>query len=256
MSYKTEDIKWVTFYPTFNSNFYVERAGYFDERPRVHTSITQLITLVALPFLLIYSLYFFFLIPFLLFGWGSLYINLPIKTGIQDSESSSWGFNYHDNTIWIYIGGGGNFEGGKKSKTITMPWYIEWYRKSTLLKDDTWHHETKKNRKNWFGNVSEVGSHRWLEANRIEQDYDYTDKYDNTVIQASYYVEETDYRMKGLKWTSLFSKVRRDIQVNFLSQVGREKGSFKGGVLGCGYEIKGDETPRECIERMERERVF
>lgn len=121
MNYLSEDLKWVSFYPQFNSSFYVEKAGYFDERPQVHTSVTQLIALACLPLAFI-SAWFLLLIPFVFFGWGTLYINLPIKTGIQDCESAAWGFNYHDNTIWIYIGGGGNFEGGKKWKTFSMPW--------------------------------------------------------------------------------------------------------------------------------------
>ncbi len=33
-------------------------------------------------------------------------------------------------------------------------------------------------------------------------------------------------------------------------------GSWKGGVLGCGYEMKPGETPKQTLRRMERERVF
>jgi len=148
--YKTEEPQWVSFYPNFNSSLYIEKAGYFDERPEIHTSVTQILALFIIPFLCFYSAWFLLLTPLLLFGWGKLYINLPIKTGIQDCESAAWGLNYHGNMLWIYIGGGGNFEGGKKWKTITMFWDMTWVRTSTLMSDSkTWFNETKKNRKTW-----------------------------------------------------------------------------------------------------------
>jgi hypothetical protein len=39
-------------------------------------------------------------------------------------------------------------------------------------------------------------------------------------------------------------------------EAGKRKGSWKGGTLGCGYELKKNETPLECLRRMESEREF
>jgi len=248
MKYLTEHSAWATFYPQFNQSFFIEKAGYFDERPQVHTSATQLLVLVILPFLVFYSVWFLVLTPFLFFGWGKLYINLPIKTGIQDCDSAAWGFNYHDNTIWIYIGGGGNFEGGKKWITFTMPWYLNWYRTSILLKDGTWEHEYKGSRKSFY-------EASWKEKQAV-WDYVYTDSFDGEIVPAKIYVEEREWRMKGLMWTSLFNKVRKTIDVHFSKEVGKEKGSWKGGTIGCGREMIDDETPLECIKKMEKEEKF
>lgn len=126
---------WIRFYKGFGSNFYLEKAGYFDERPQLNVTLSGLLFLLSIPILTYFSLWFLFAMPLIFFGWGKLYINLPIKTGIQDCDSAAWGFNYHDNKIWIYIGGGGNFEGGKKWKTISMPWELDWYRTSLMLVD-------------------------------------------------------------------------------------------------------------------------
>jgi hypothetical protein len=257
--YLTENQDWVTFYPTISTNFYIEKAGYFDERPQIHTSVTQIITLLLLPFLILQSLWFLFLLPFVFFGWGSLYINLPIRTGIQDCESAAWGFNYHDNTIWIYIGGAGNFEGGKKWVTFRMPWYYTWVRTSTLMKDGyDWFHETSKNRQKWEKDDEGViiGSYNWVEKNKWSETYEYIDLYDNTILNATIGVSEREWRPLWFKWTSLFAKKRKTIDVNFDQEVGREKGSWKGGVLGCGYEILPNETPLQCLKRMEKERNF
>ena len=255
MKYITEDSKWVSFYPKFNSSFYIEKAGYFDERPVVHTSLTQLIILVAIVPLTILSPLLILLTPLLFFGWGKLYINLPIKTGIQDSDSAAWGFNYHDNKIWIYVGGGGNFQGGKKWKTITMLWYMTWVRTSTLMQDGSWFNEDKKNRIRW-DKSNDIGSYDWLNANKWKETYEYTDKYDNTKVNATISVKEREWRPHGFKWTKLFSKSDRCIEIEFDKEVGKRKGSWKGGTVGCSYTLLKNETPLQCLRRMEKERNF
>lgn len=259
MKYITENPEWATFYPKFSSGFYIEKAGYFDERPEINTSLTQLLTLFALPFLAMYSLWFLCLTPLLFFGWGKLYIHLPIKTGIQDCDSAAWGVNFHDNKIWIYVGGGGNFEGGRKWKTITMPWDLTWIRTSTLLNDGKeWFHETNKNRMSWSKDEQGVivGSYDWLKKNKWKQTYPYIDSYDNTTVNATISVQEREWRPIGLKWIKLFAKTRRTIDIEFDQEVGGRKGSWKGGVTGCGYELLPNETPYDCLKRMEKERKF
>lgn len=253
-TYLTERPEWITFYPTFNSSFYIEKAGYFDERPEIHTSVTQLIVLFTLPILLFYTLWGLVLFPFLFFGWGSLYMHLPIKTGIQDCESAAWGVNIHNNTLWIYIGGGGNFEGGKKWITWNFPFLTkEWFRTSILLKDGSWEHEFKNER------LGERNKQFWKDEWKERQaswNYDYVDSYDNSVIPTTIYVEEREWRPKWLQWTKLFAITNKTIDVHFSKEVGKRKGSWKGGTIGCSYTLLPNETPLECLKRMEKERKF
>lgn len=254
---KTFTLKgWVRFYPQTHTGFYIEKAGYFDERPQINTSVTQLLMLLIFCITIPYTWTAILLLPFiLLFGWGGLYINLPIKTGIQDCDSAAWGFNYHDNKIWIYIGGAGNFEGGRKWKTIEMPWNMEWVRTSILMKDGyDWFHETKKNRIIRKG--SEIGSYNWIENNKWKETHPFTDKYDGTVLNATISVEEREWRPLWFMWTSLFAKKRKTIAIEFDAEVGSKKGSWKGGTIGCSYELLPNETPLECLKRMEAERDF
>lgn len=257
--YLTEDERWVTFYPKFSAGFYVEKAGYFDERPQVHTSVTQLLALALLPVLIsTISLWFLVLAPLLLFGWGKLFINLPIRTGIQDCDSAAWGLNYHGNMLWVYTGGGGNFEGGKTWKTITMPWNLVWVRTSTLMKDDTWFVETDKKRKSWKEDPEGIieGTHNWLEKNKKVWVGPYTDNFDGSIVNATISVKEMEWRPIAFKWTSLFAKKRKSVDIDFDAEVGSRKGSYKGGVIGCSETIIGDETPLETLRRMERNRNF
>lgn len=259
MSYMTEEPAWVSFYPNFNSGFYLEKAGYFDERPEITTSITQLLALVAMFALVLYTPMALFLTPLLLFGWGKMYIHLPIKTGIQDCESATYGINYHSNKLWIYIGGGGNYEGGRKWVTFTMPWDMTWVRTSTLMKDGyDWFHETSSNRIDWKSDEegARVGSHDWLVKNKWKETHPYTDSYDNTIVNATISVTEREWRPLWFQWTSLFSDKRKSIEIEFDKEVGKGKGSWKGGTLGCSYELLKNETPLECLKRMESERKF
>ena len=86
--------------------------------------------------------------------------------------------------------------------------------------------------------------------------FDYTDPYDGAVVPCKYWVEEMEWRPKWLKWTKAFAKTRRYIEVEFSQEMGPRKGSWKGGTLGCGYELLPDEHPTDCIKRMEREYKF
>jgi hypothetical protein len=254
--YQTDNPEWVTFYPRKSTGFYVEKAGYFDERPEIHTSVTQLIMLALLPVFIYYCTWSLLLTPLLLFGWGALYIHLPIRTGIQDCDSAAWGIHYHSNKLWIYIGGAGNFQGGRKWKTITMPWDLTWVRTSTLKQDHFWYNESQKNRLNWGGKEDSEGSYYWLEKNKWKETHSYTDSYDGTVVNATISVKEREWRPLWFQWTSLFAKKKKTIEVEFDKEVGKRKGSWKGGTLGCSYELLPTETPLECLRRMEKERDF
>jgi hypothetical protein len=69
-------------------------------------------------------------------------------------------------------------------------------------------------------------------------------------------VEEREWRPRWFKFTKLFAKVRRTIGVEFSDEVGERTGSWKGGTVGCGYDLLPKETPLACLRRMEKERKF
>lgn len=49
---------------------------------------------------------------------------------------------------------------------------------------------------------------------------------------------------------------KRTINVEFDAEVGERTGSWKGGTIGCGYDMKPGETALDGLRRMERERSF
>jgi hypothetical protein len=46
------------------------------------------------------------------------------------------------------------------------------------------------------------------------------------------------------------------IDVEFNDEVGERTGTWKGGTIGCGWEMLSDETPLMTLRRMEKERSF
>ena len=157
-----------------------------------------------------------------------------------------------------------------------MPYDYNWVRTSVLLKDGTWEHEARKNRKGLFGNTKSIKP-IW------EEEYPYTYTLKNGNIQhrtATIKVEEREWRQRWLMWTKLFSNSRKTIDIKFgyagpinrkviiekvgnklidekqTGEVGEKTGSWKGGTTGCGYEMLPNETPLDTLRRMEKERKF
>jgi hypothetical protein len=86
--------------------------------------------------------------------------------------------------------------------------------------------------------------------------YNYTDPYDGKVVPCRFWVEELEWRPKWLRWTKRFAKVRRFIEVEFSEEMGPRKGSWKGGTIGCGFNMLPGEHPTETILRMQKEYKF
>lgn len=218
--YESTDL--LIFYWGWQFDISYEICGYFDNRPRINL-----------------DLIFF-----------SLTLILPFRNNWTDEcDSPKWGISIHNNTVWIYRGGKGNMNGGNKWWTWYIPFITkDWVRTSILLKDDTWEHEVPGNRKDFFNQEWKDKQASWT--------YDYTDSYDGEVIPITIYVEEREWRPKWLRWTSLFAKVSRSIDIHFSKECGKRKGSWKGGTLGCGYSLLPNETPIDCLKRMEKHRTF
>lgn len=254
----TEDYKnWLSFYPKkSNFRFDIREYGYFDPRPQLITNVTTILFFVGI-FCTGFSIWSLIFLPLLIFGWGDIYLNLPIDTGMTDESDGecSWGvYFYHCENPWpmfreIWI------TWGHFRKHIEMPWALSWYRTSTKLDDGSWFNEIK-------GKKKKAVLHYLVEKEKIflfKEFYDYKYKLRSGEIQertACVGVKQMEWRRKWLMFTSLFSKVRTTIDIEFSDEVGERTGSWKGGTIGCGYELLLGETPLACLRRMERERTF
>lgn len=254
--------EWFEFHPLkWGVHTTYEKAGYFDERPQLNFYVSQLFGVILIPFLIFNFSWWFLLITFTLsiVGVGKIYLSLPFKTGINECESPQWGFYLytHDEITQINL----VFCLGNKNKYIRFPWNLEWYRTSYLTKTENVSlslgigeriHEFRGQRKD-FWDKEKWENFLWTET------HPYTYVLNSGEVQnrmATIKVKEMEWRRKWLMWTPLFNKVVRTINVEFDGEVGERTGSWKGGTVGCSYELKLNETPYQCLKRMEKECKF
>lgn len=195
-------------------------------------------------------------------GWHSTF-KLPWKSKRfpdGDCDAPCWGIAIHDNTFWLYKGGNGNWGGGTKWWTWNIPFWTKIHVRHDVQCD--------------FGNDDEGQDLRWipydelmksskekylpLEENELvyKYHYDYLDTYDGTIVPCTFWVEEREWRPKWLTWTGRWKDVHRYIEIKFDGEVGKGKKTWKGGCIGCSYNLLPGEHPMECIRRMQRERKF
>jgi hypothetical protein len=184
------------------------------------------------------------------FIWGQFY--LEFKTNKQPKykdERPTYGFYFYSvgswfpDSLWIY-------RGTKKIKCIDLPWQYDWIRTSKYLKDGTWVHQTKKNRIDLFN--KEYEEKTYYETHKYY--YIHDDLFQET--EAVCHIEEREWRPKWFKWLPLFKKVRRDIDVEFKTPIGRGVDSYKGGTYGSSHLMMSNETIKETLKRMMKERKF
>jgi len=226
--------KWVsTYYRKFlkpTISLRISPASYFDNRMMIHLDLL----------------------------WVSWYIHLPIYSTIDECEYPEFGWYYHSNSLVLCW--------NMKKKFIHMPWTYEWVRTSKLRADGTWYTERKGHVKEYRkthpdASITEIWDYEkeqegklWEETHHVA----YITKYGEIQndIEATIKIEEREWRQKWLKWTKWGNKVSRDIAVEFNNEVGSERGSWKGGVMGCGYQIKKGEKPLQTLRRMMKESNF
>lgn len=177
--------------------------------------------------------------------WTQLFITLPFleRWAREPYEiMESWGFTYSQEA------GGLHLRWGRHYKIITMPWR-DWSHVTHEVRNfagrwvpyvGSWEHEKKSD-----GRATEVHPYHYLLRSGEKQDR-----------IATVHVERMTWRLRWLRWTSTFQKTRHYIDVSFNEEIGERCGSWKGGTVGCSYDLKPNETPGECLRRMEQERRF
>lgn len=244
--------KWLVIYFITTFEFSYAPAGYFDNRHRIVVSFPIISAIlsgilwyftgwmfgaalfaVLLP---LYHMKFTFILPF-------------YSKWTYECDPPRYGIAFHNGMFWLYLGGKGNENGGGKWWTYTFPFINRIHvRHSILLNDDTWEHELRGENKQFYMDVWDLKKKTWKG--------DFIDKYDGAVIPATIHVSEREWRPKWLTWTKMFAMIDRTIDVHFSAEVGRKKGSWKGGTIGCGHSLLPGEDPLDCLKRMGEERDF
>jgi hypothetical protein len=190
-------------------------------------------------------------------GWPNIFIKLPFLRRWHhepDEMMESWGFSW----FWDNV----HLNWGRHTKIVHLPWAWEWVRSSYLMPDgQTWAHELRSWRRHSHLGTKCDAKH-FLPSTDLPQ---WTEKHPYRYVlrssevqerEATIRVHEMEWRWRWFTWLPLPRLVKRSIDVNFNDEVGERAGSWKGGCLGCGYDLYPDETPHEALRRMERDRKF
>jgi hypothetical protein len=175
--------------------------------------------------------------------WGKLSCRLPFKTKISEScDTPRYGFQHYEDLFWIHLGGKMNDHNQCDSRRIT--WYLPWIH---------YIYEWTK---------YQMPNGEWIEGDWKTKDKAYQETHNYTYIlnngtvqnrKATCCIETMQWHRKWFPW---IKKTRKTIYVNFDEEVGERAGSWKGGAVGCSYEMLPNETIEQTLRRMEKERRF
>ena len=155
---------------------------------------------------------------------GSINFSFPWKWVVEDHHQCSgptYGFTFYSDLLWIDYGKSKGLRSDPRI-CISMPW--------------SWAHKEHK-----ILSEKETHSYRYvLKSGEVQE------------RQATINAE----LRRWSRWWIPFKKVVRSIDVTFSDEVGERSGSWKGGCIGCGYEMLPNERPVDTLRRMEHERKF
>lgn len=175
--------------------------------------------------------------------WGVFHLKLPFKTRIPEScDTPRYGVQIHNNTLWFHLGG--NMNSWEQCDSKYIAWDLPWF--------------------SW---IFEHHLHQAPDGSMVPGGYDkrdtaytethpYAYKLRSGAVQnviATCLIEEWQWHRK---WFPFVKRTSRGIKVDFSAEVGEETGSWKGGTVGCGWDMLKGESIEQCLRRMEAERKF
>lgn len=160
-------------------------------------------------------------------------IPLPFKVREEPKEiMDRWGVYYYESALV--------FCWQKVVLYQRMPWDWAHCQTEVMLNDGTFivKHEIE-------GKYKEAASYTYKRKNG-----------DIQRVIATIGVERRTWWWRSFKWLGIPRRTVTTIDVEFSKSIGERVDSWKGGCIGCGYELLKGETPLQCLRRMERERKF
>lgn len=157
--------------------------------------------------------------------WGRFHVLIPCWRRWPDYDQCAgptYGFRFFEDILLLFYGNSDGTPEGDRVAVINMPWQ--------------WRHVERR----VLGGV---------------EDHSYRYRLRNGEVQervASIHPEEREW---WRPW-SPSRQVIKYIDISFDEEVGERTGSYKGGVLGCGYNMLSGERPVDTLRRMERDRRF
>ena len=152
-------------------------------------------------------------------------VSFPWPWVVPDEHQCSgptYGFTFFDDGLHLHWGKDTGRRDRRRMTILKMPWAWRGYEREDL-------------------SAPETHPYRYLLRSGELQER-----------QATIKSKRCSWTRPWLPW----KRVRSYIDVDFNSEVGERSGSWKGGVLGCSFEMREHESPRSALLRMQDERRF
>lgn len=166
-----------------------------------------------------------------------------------DIEGREYGFSFYDKTLFIYWGYGSGFNMGPEGGFIKI-FHMPWDYGSCVT-----HQILAKNNKM-------IESIDWDLDKLVIKKEDFTYTYILKSGEVQNRIATVSVSRRVWYWR-LFRRLKigpkidaTSIDVSFDDEVGERSGSWKGGTVGCSYQMKDGETTEQALRRMEKERKF
>ena len=165
----------------------------------------------------------------------------------EERHSREYGFRFSDGNLHTYFGPQTHDSRTTKSKVFFLPWRNSRFIRESLYdsKGEHFHTEYESARNSWSARSAVRDA-----CPKVRFEFD---DFDQQRIVATTHIEEREWRFgTGLfRWLSWFRRplVSRTLALEFSSEVGPEKGSWKGGTTGHSIEMLPGELHEAAFKR-------
>ena len=217
------DFTWGYFAPRPGLELVLNRGTYFDRRYAVNLAL----------------------------GWGKFMVYLPFKTKLGEGcDMPRYGIAVHNDTFWLYKGGDYDESIGQvQDRNRWWTWNLPFF---SYVFDGHW---IKDKDQNWCKMGKNDNAWEFRErGDAYTETHPYVYTLHNKVEQHRTAKCTIEKRKWHRKWFPMLTMQSQVIDIEFNDEVGERSGSWKGGTIGCSYEMRPDDTILTCLRRMEKER--
>lgn len=188
----------------------------------------------------------------------SLYVGVDGVMRLK--KECEFGISIHNNSFWFKVlaySWESNHDDPwwRRTHCIHFPWQLDWFKTEILSHDRNAVWCEVAGHKAKFLDGYEI---RKAAEKSVSKVYDYVYALKNGTVQKAKATVHVSRMTHRARWWPIIpiERVSMSIWADFSSELGEGTGSWKGGVTGCGYTLRPDETPEQCLRRMEAERKF
>jgi hypothetical protein len=183
------------------------------------------------------------------------------KPGYWEVWARDYGFCFTERALHYDYGRQTHSSDTDQSGCWFLPWLGHRHIRRSFYDREGIHFYTLPDRGGWREYNRRFGEGSWRntwDAERAIEEACPTvrfafDDYDGERIEATTKIEEREWAhgTGWFRWLSLFRRnmVRRSLDMNFSKETGRRKGSWKGGTVGTGIEMRAGELHEAAFRR-------